>query len=907
MTKTILILAANPQETRRLRLDQEIRAIRSIIQSLPPRTRLSLEDRGAIQPEDFQQELLDVNPQILHFCGHSSEGGLIVEDEKGSATTVTPEALASLLNTLAVRPGKSEKIECVILNSCYSEDIARAICPYVEFVIGTHQKISDKAAIGFSKGFYRGLGAGESYETAFQLGCNNLELNQIPEHLTPVLIQNGETIAGGTPIDDGVDAQTSTDVFNSPRGQVLWRLAYSFLRLDQIPSGGWGKTLFTWMDRIGGGGIQFKDKTRYMGGTDFTTYAFYYYCQLLEGVLSPDRSVQLLQENETGYRVYENFKNKTNSHGAVGAKTEPKGGEVPDVPVRHTLMGLIAFLLFGKATQFSQNIRDILAKTTQYLIENIPEWEHDQSHLFAMTAAAVKLQELLSQDIARKQLTQKQIESLQNVLAKHIPEMMALIDIPLNYTPQPAGQVRGTLRGIGFRPYYDFWRMERSNFLMYFPFLVSDDGQTFLPEVSDGIKRRCAQIFYELLNEIEETDNDGSPFKNLIRYHRKAIGIAGNEIESPKDWGLSAELAALLQMKAVRELLSAYLKYDRKRYALNQALLETFDVYNDHSELFKFTQAPAFGRILFLFEKGLVKPEEVTNLDKAIDALCAEGVTERGLMTLIQNHISPKEEESTRIDARSLRDFLVAKLESGEYTPDTRMGNYRPKSWCVCEESDWEHRIQEVIDGSTIAFYESELADKHIERYATDPQRYLTDRFRYYFDWKTGEKRTALDVGCGAGQYAALLAEMGFEVHLLDESYKMLGLACERLGYAPKSIAPVNIFNLSWGYPDASFDLIFASAIMIHVPEKKRSHIYSTFRRLLKPEGYLFVNYKINDHTLISDDGRFFAYYRDDSWPQRELENNGFNIVSKDIKTNFTDMYLAPVDIRWANFYCTRK
>jgi 2-polyprenyl-3-methyl-5-hydroxy-6-metoxy-1,4-benzoquinol methylase len=188
----------------------------------------------------------------------------------------------------------------------------------------------------------------------------------------------------------------------------------------------------------------------------------------------------------------------------------------------------------------------------------------------------------------------------------------------------------------------------------------------------------------------------------------------------------------------------------------------------------------------------------------------------------------------------------------------------------------------------------------------TSTKGYLTDKIRHYFNWKTTNKKTALDVGCGAGQYAEILEKMGFEVYLLDASNKMLELARKRLKNPPQSVAPVNIFASSWGYRDESFDLIFASAIMIHVPDSERNHVYSTFYRLLKPDGYLFVNYKIDDHTLISIDGRYFAYYRDAAAIEQELKNYGFNIDYKTVQTNSKDMYLAPKFIQWANFYCTK-
>ena len=170
---------------------------------------------------------------------------------------------------------------------------------------------------------------------------------------------------------------------DSPRSQVLWRLAYAFLRLDQLPSGGWGKTLAAWMELIWKGdygSIPRNPQTRTVGGTDLTTYSFYYYNLFLEKVLLPNNVALQLQANEVADRVYDNFKEKVNFEGAVGGR---RGfGVAPDVRVRHTLLGLITFLVYGKIYQYSLNLGDILYKIYQYLVEKIPELRHDKSHLF---------------------------------------------------------------------------------------------------------------------------------------------------------------------------------------------------------------------------------------------------------------------------------------------------------------------------------------------------------------------------------------------------------------------------------------------------------------------------------------------------------------------------------------------
>lgn len=182
--KKILILAANPESTLPIRIDQEVRDIDEGLRRSQKRDQFSLETKLAVRPRDIQRALLDVSPQIIHFSGHGAgEEGLVFEDDIGNPKFVSGSALASLFKIFA------EDIECVLLNGCFSEVQAEAINQHINYVIGMNRAIGDKAAIEFAVGFYDALGAGKSIEIAHAVGCAALELNGIEEHLTPVLLK----------------------------------------------------------------------------------------------------------------------------------------------------------------------------------------------------------------------------------------------------------------------------------------------------------------------------------------------------------------------------------------------------------------------------------------------------------------------------------------------------------------------------------------------------------------------------------------------------------------------------------------------------------------------------------------------------------------------------------------------
>jgi CHAT domain len=187
--RNILILAANPKSTSPLRLDQEIRDIQEGLQRSKNRDQFSLHSRQAVRPRDIQRAMLDIQPQIIHFCGHGvGDEGLVFEDETGQAKFITGEALASLFQLFA------NYIECIVLNGCYSEVQAEAITRHVPYVIGMNQAIGDTAAIEFAVGFYDALGAGNSVEFSYRSGCTAIQLAGIPQHLIPVLKKNPDLI-----------------------------------------------------------------------------------------------------------------------------------------------------------------------------------------------------------------------------------------------------------------------------------------------------------------------------------------------------------------------------------------------------------------------------------------------------------------------------------------------------------------------------------------------------------------------------------------------------------------------------------------------------------------------------------------------------------------------------------------
>ncbi|MEH2339561.1 CHAT domain-containing protein [Nostoc sp.] len=183
----ILVLAVSPINQPKLRLDEEVREIDEGLRRSKRRDCFKLEQRWAVGRDDVRRALLDLEPHIVHFCGHGAdEEGLILEDDAGQAKFVSTEALENLFELC------KDHVECVVLNACYSEKQANAIAHHIGYVIGMTEAIGDRAAIKFAVGFYDALGAGRSVDDAHKFGCSAIQMENLPQYLIPIIKINSD-------------------------------------------------------------------------------------------------------------------------------------------------------------------------------------------------------------------------------------------------------------------------------------------------------------------------------------------------------------------------------------------------------------------------------------------------------------------------------------------------------------------------------------------------------------------------------------------------------------------------------------------------------------------------------------------------------------------------------------------
>ena len=178
----ILFLAANPSGMR-LKLDQESREIDDALRKSDYGDRFFIQKHMAVRVKDLQNYLLRYKPNIVHFSGHGNQANqIILEDNSGISQPVATQALGNLFSVV------KSNIRCVVLNACYTDQQARAVAEHIDCVIGMSNAIGDQAAINFSTAFYQALGFGENVKTAFELGCNQIDLEGLAEQDRPKLL-----------------------------------------------------------------------------------------------------------------------------------------------------------------------------------------------------------------------------------------------------------------------------------------------------------------------------------------------------------------------------------------------------------------------------------------------------------------------------------------------------------------------------------------------------------------------------------------------------------------------------------------------------------------------------------------------------------------------------------------------
>ena len=114
---------------------------------------------------------------------------------------------------------------------------------------------------------------------------------------------------------------------------------------------------------------------------------------------------------------------------------------------------------------------------------------------------------------------------------------------------------------------------------------------------------------------------------------------------------------------------------------------------------------------------------------------------------------------------------------------------------------------------------------------------------------------TVLDLGCGPGGYAVLMAQAGLTVDALDASPEMVARIADMQGISPR----VGRFD-DVSATDA-YDGIWASFSLLHAPRGDLPRHLAALHKALKPGGIFFLGMKMGVGGKRDALGRHYEYY----------------------------------------------
>src|SRR6266571_519720 len=145
------------------------------------------------------------------------------------------------------------------------------------------------------------------------------------------------------------------------------------------------------------------------------------------------------------------------------------------------------------------------------------------------------------------------------------------------------------------------------------------------------------------------------------------------------------------------------------------------------------------------------------------------------------------------------------------------------------------------------------------------------------------QRARVLAISCGAGWEANFLMARGFDLVGIDTSAEMLRRARSRVPGG--KFLQMGVQNLSFP-PAETFDAIWSTRTLIHVPQALVVDLLASWKRVLKPGGILALGVNVGErdgwetNEARSGPPMFYHYFADGEL-EEALEAAGYQVVEK--------------------------
>jgi len=171
---------------------------------------------------------------------------------------------------------------------------------------------------------------------------------------------------------------------------------------------------------------------------------------------------------------------------------------------------------------------------------------------------------------------------------------------------------------------------------------------------------------------------------------------------------------------------------------------------------------------------------------------------------------------------------------------------------------------------NTLAYYNKQ-AQEHKDFRGEGVSQYWKEELTSF--QKLLPQGVVLEIGCGTGNEAILLKEMGYQYIGTDISEGMLSVAKDRCPYA---VFVRHDFRIPTNF--AELDGILGFASLLHLEKDELIPTLINLKKQLRSGGVGLFSLKEGQGTEVDAKGRFYSYYTPEELSQYMIDS-GFNLI----------------------------